>query len=483
MIYFMMDKNGKLGHPTRRNDMITRKLKNGTAKIVSRTKDSLTVKFLDKEFKDEDTVDAEYRVGLDPGITHVGFALYKIFKEKITLLISGEAEIRSTDVSKSLKKRREKHRGLRRYYRRKNTIRKFGKCKTRISKYLRKKITNRKLRPTHRHLIDTHTQTIKWFLKRIPINKIHVEYAKFDTQKMQNINIKPWQYQLGPQYAFENIKSYVRYRDNYTCQNCGNTQGVLEVHHKKSRSQGGSDRPSNLITLGRDCGCHGKADQGLIIFDDNLSDEINLKEAGVLNTCMPSIFQIFSNRFPTQDTYGHIIKTVRLNSNLDKTHEQDAQIIAFCDSLGLQDISDYNYLDLGNHISIKQFKRHDRVWMSNLESRKYYIAGQGKKIFAKNRRRATAQKDRGFDELKTELKNLGIFNKVQIYVKPGGPTYKKSVKDYPIRRGDLVKYNNDVHICKNIQNYGKVLILDGVSGTVGIKKCQLIRRNSGLVCV
>ena len=40
----MIDKNGKRGHPTRRNDMITRKLKNNTAKIISRTKDSLTVK-------------------------------------------------------------------------------------------------------------------------------------------------------------------------------------------------------------------------------------------------------------------------------------------------------------------------------------------------------------------------------------------------------------------------------------------------------
>jgi hypothetical protein len=47
MIYFMIDKNGKRGHPTRRNDMITKHLKRDTAKIISRTKDSLTVKLLD----------------------------------------------------------------------------------------------------------------------------------------------------------------------------------------------------------------------------------------------------------------------------------------------------------------------------------------------------------------------------------------------------------------------------------------------------
>ena len=61
MIYFMKDKTGKLGHPTRRTDMITKHLNRGTAKIISRTKDTLTVQFLDKVFDSSTTVDAEFR--------------------------------------------------------------------------------------------------------------------------------------------------------------------------------------------------------------------------------------------------------------------------------------------------------------------------------------------------------------------------------------------------------------------------------------
>ncbi|MFW6247040.1 MAG: RRXRR domain-containing protein, partial [bacterium] len=99
MIYFIKDKNGKLGHPTKKGQMITRKLKNGTAKIVNRTKDTLTVQFTDKEFRDEDTVDAEFRFSIDPGMT-IGFALFKIYKNKITLLLSGHLETRSSDVTK-----------------------------------------------------------------------------------------------------------------------------------------------------------------------------------------------------------------------------------------------------------------------------------------------------------------------------------------------------------------------------------------------
>jgi len=47
----------------------------------------------------------------------------------------------------------------------------------------------------------------------------------------------------------------------------------------------------------------------------------------------------------------------------------------------------------------------------------------------------------------------------------------------------MVKYNNNIYICESVQNYGTVLNLEGVSGTVGIKKCKLIRKNSGLVFV
>ena len=89
MIYFMKDKNGKLGHPTRRADMITKHLNRDTAKIISRTRDTLIVQFLDKVFDSSKTVNAEFRIGVDPGVSHIGFSLYKIYKNKITLLLSG----------------------------------------------------------------------------------------------------------------------------------------------------------------------------------------------------------------------------------------------------------------------------------------------------------------------------------------------------------------------------------------------------------
>lgn len=49
----------------------------------------------------------------------------------------------------------------------------------------------------------------------------------------------------------------IRKRDNFTCQRCGkngpNDGGELHVHHIKPRGIGGSNDPSNLITLCSDC--------------------------------------------------------------------------------------------------------------------------------------------------------------------------------------------------------------------------------------
>jgi len=49
----------------------------------------------------------------------------------------------------------------------------------------------------------------------------------------------------------------MRVRDNFTCQRCGkygpSGGGELHVHHKIPRGRGGSDDPSNLITLCSDC--------------------------------------------------------------------------------------------------------------------------------------------------------------------------------------------------------------------------------------
>ena len=255
----MVDKDGKLGHPTRRADMITKHLKRGTAKIISRTKDTLTVQFLNKVFDLSKTVDAEFRIGIDPGVSHIGFSLYKIYKEKITLLLSGELKTRTSEVSKNLSERKM-YRNSRRYFRRKNVKRKFGRAKFRKPVWKNRK--THMFQPTHLHLINVHIRLIKWFEKRVPINKLHIEYNKFDAHKMSNPKIFSFWYQKGEQYMCNSVKDYVRKRDNYVCRVCKDKKSITEVHHITPRREGGSDRPGNQITLCQKC--HKKADNNSI---------------------------------------------------------------------------------------------------------------------------------------------------------------------------------------------------------------------------
>ena len=49
--------------------------------------------------------------------------------------------------------------------------------------------------------------------------------------------------------TWNKIKMAVKSRDNYTCQICGKTDGILVVHHIIPRDDGGKDALENLITV------------------------------------------------------------------------------------------------------------------------------------------------------------------------------------------------------------------------------------------
>ena len=58
-----------------------------------------------------------------------------------------------------------------------------------------------------------------------------MEIAKFDTQKLQNPDIKGIEYQKGVTEGYDNVRAYVFERDNYTCQICKKPKGILQKKH------------------------------------------------------------------------------------------------------------------------------------------------------------------------------------------------------------------------------------------------------------
>lgn len=76
-------------------------------------------------------------------------------------------------------------------------------------------------------------------------------YKKFEAK----YEVPTTDFYMSP--AWITLAKQIRQRDNFTCRRCGkygpNGGGELHVHHIKPRGRGGSDDPSNLITLCLDC--------------------------------------------------------------------------------------------------------------------------------------------------------------------------------------------------------------------------------------
>ena len=133
--------------------------------------------------------------------------------------------------------------------------------RTRKTRYRPARFSNRKrgegwLPPTLKHLAETIVTWVKRIVKYVPISRICVEVAKFDTQKMLNPEISGIEYQRGTLHGW-NVRAYVYARDEYKCMYCGLKIGEksteFNLDHVIARSRGGSNCPSNLVTSCEPC--------------------------------------------------------------------------------------------------------------------------------------------------------------------------------------------------------------------------------------
>jgi len=482
MITFVIDSRNNIGHPTRKGRMVRRLLKKGKAKVLKgglKKGQPLLIQIF-KKFDKSKTIKANFRIGIDPGYKHIGYSVFKIYKNHIELLLTGEVETRTSEVTKNLSDR-QMYRNVRRGYRRKNVKRKFDLVKFRHPRW--KNRAKYMFQPTHRHLIISHINLLKWLFKRIPKEqcKLHLEYNRFDVQKIINPNIQGKQYQQGLQYGFENVKAYIRDRDNYTCQICKKKIANIrnEVHHIIPKSKGGSNRPNNLILLCSDC--HKKVHTGKVTCSPKLIKNKDFRDTGVLNSCMKWMYENFGKKIPIVKTYGYITKAVRLAKNISKTHAHDAMIIALCNEDGFEtEFTKYTNYDHYITVNFKQYRRHIRTWTHRLEDRKYYLIDNNlkKKCIAHNRRRRTGQAKKylSLEEYRRQ------YPKAQLIAKSGGPIMKQSEKKMTFRRGDIIKCPKGVATVQHYMFRHKEIITTQF-GRINQKYCTKILNNSGICIV
>ena len=252
-------------------------------------------------------------LGVDAGSKHIGLSATTKEKE----LYAADVELRN-DIVDLLSTRRQNRRT------RRNRLR---YRKPRFNNRVHSK-KNGWLAPSVEQKIQTHFKVVEDIHKLLPITKIVVETASFDIQKIKNPEIHNKEYQQGEQLGFWNVREYVLFRDNHTCQCCkGKSKDkVLNVHHIESRKTGGN-APNNLITLCETC--HKGYHNGTVELPKTIKRGMSFKDATFMGIMRWSFYNRLKEIYPNVVmTYGYITKDTRIKNNLPKDHYIDARCIS-----------------------------------------------------------------------------------------------------------------------------------------------------------
>ncbi len=157
----------------------------------------------------------------------------------------------------------------------------------------------------------------------LPISKIILEDVYFDFQAMENPGISGEQYQHGDLLYHKNFKQACMVRDKFKCRVCG-TQSRLQCHHIKARSKGGTDKLSNLMSLCEKC--HDRRHkEGLKLPRQKSAFYIS---AAHVQQGKNYLRRKLSQIAPLTTTFGYITAHYRNKAGIEKSHVNDAVIIA-----------------------------------------------------------------------------------------------------------------------------------------------------------
>jgi hypothetical protein len=277
-------------------------LKEGKAKVVKRCPFTIQLTYATGE------ATQPIKLGVDIGYTKIGFSA----TTKKLELISGTLILRK-NISKKLYERRNYRRTRR------------GRLWYRKLRFLNRKLEKGWLAPSTQHRLASHLSLVKKLKYLLPISFKKIEVANFDAFKMQYPEIKGIEYQQGELQGYE-VKEYLLDKWGRKCAYCGNTDVPVEVEHIVPKSRGGTDRVSNLTLSCRKCNVE-KGDQTAEEFGyPNIQQQAKqpLKAVACLNTIRWRIVKQLAAEY----TYGYVTKYQRKKLGLEKSHTNDAFVIA-----------------------------------------------------------------------------------------------------------------------------------------------------------
>lgn len=278
-------------------------------------------------------------IKLDPGSKTTGVAVVRIKEEtdednseirNIACAISlMELVHRGKQISKSLTARRAFRRRRRSQHLRHRQARFDNRTKP-----------EGWLPPSLQHRVDATVSLVKRLRRWAPATGIQQELVRFDTHAMQNPDIAGIEYQQGELAGYE-VREYLLEAWSRQCAYCDAKEVPLEIEHIIAKSQGGTDRVSNL-TLACRC-CNQK--KGALPIQQFVKDPARLarilahakaplKDAAAVNAARWALFSALTDTgLSVACSSGGRTKYNRRRFNIPKTHALDALCVGDVDGV------------------------------------------------------------------------------------------------------------------------------------------------------
>ena len=441
MKVYVVNKDGRPLMPTtpRKARLL---LKEGKAKIFYREPFTIQLIYRTSGYTQPATL------GIDSGYNHLGFSAVNEKEE----LLGGEVKLLE-GISERLTQKRQYRRTRR------------NRLRHRLKRFENRKRREEWLAPSIQHKLDTHKRLIERIKTLLPIKQVVVEVANFDIQRIKNPNIEGKGYQKGEQYGFDNLREYILHRDGYRCQHpeCQNKsmQPILQVHHLGfwQNPPDRTARPANLITLCHKCHTPAQHKKRGKLFGWQPKSQPFKGE-----TFMATVRWRLTKTTGAEATFGYITKAKRRDLNLEKSHHNDAFVIAQgttqlrCEPLMMEQIR-------RNKRSLEQF--YDAKYIDVRDG----IVKSGTELFSGRRTRNKNLNTENWKKYRGEKKSSG----------------RRAIKRhrYPYKQHDLVLFNQKIYVVIGMQNKGTrvKLVSDDVkikNLTAAIKKVMPIRRRGGI---
>jgi len=438
MKVFVLNKHGKPLMPTtpRKARLL---LKQGKAKVAGREPFAIQLLHGSSGYKQPVTL------GIDGGYATAGYSALTEREE----LIGGQVHLLS-GMSERITERK--------MYRRQRRRRK----RYRAPRFDNRRKSEGWLAPSVQHKLDAHLKLIARVRSILPVIRVIIEVANFDIQQIKRPGISGVEYQQGEQAGFWNLREYILHRDGHECQSpeCSKKSVVLRIHHLGYWKKDYSDRPDNLITLCIECHTQSNHQPGGLLY----GWEPTVKPFKA-ETFMTTVRWRLIDATGAEATYGHLTKSKRIALKLEKSHRNDAFVIAGGTDQTRAEVTDF-----------EEIKNHARA-RSRFYDAIYVDTRTGEKAYGKDLHCGRTTRNRNLNG-----ENLRRYRGRK--VRKGRVSIRRD--DYPIRPRDIVLYDGEKHVVKGMCSYGKQVALyvkDGKPWYVATSKVVSLRKRRGLCVV